>query len=287
MPVVNNNKIAKNTFLLYVRMFLLMAVSLYTSRIILKVLGVDDYGIYNLVGGFISIFSFVSGAMVSAIQRFFNVAIGEKDQEKFMRIYTMGINMFAVFSLFLIVIAGIVGTWFVATQLNIPSGRETAAIWVFWISLITSIVQLFRSPDNAAIIAFEEMGFYAYISILEAVLKLALVFLLVKINSDKLVLYCWLYLGSTILINAIYKLYVNRKFSVCRYKRIWDKNILRQLVSFSGWSLLAQGAHVTENQGESFLTNHYFDVTVNAARGVSAQVYNAINLFLINFHQYQ
>ena len=264
-------------------MLLLMAVSLYTSRVILQVLGINDYGIYNLVGGFISIFSFVSIALVNSIQRFFNVAIGKNDNEKYTRIYSMGINIFILFSLLLLIVGGTIGGWFICTQLNIPSGRKTAAIWVFSISLVTSIVMLFRSSDNASIIAFEKMSFYAYISIFEAVFKLAIVFFLAQLNYDKLILYCWLYLAVTVIINIAYKIYVNKCFPVCRYHFIWDKNLLKQLMVFSGWNLLTQGAHIAENQGESFLSNYYYNVSLNAARGVASQVYNAVNLFLTNF----
>ena len=136
MPV-NNQRIAKNTAALYLRMLLLMAVSLYTTRVILATLGVDDYGIYNLIGGFITLFSFISNALVAAMQRFFNVALGHNDREEYQRIYSMGVNIFALFSLFLLVVGETIGLWFIKTQLNIPLGRENAALWVYQISIIT------------------------------------------------------------------------------------------------------------------------------------------------------
>lgn len=283
MAVVDNKKIAKNTIMLYIRMLLLMAVSLYTSRVVLQVLGVEDYGIYNLVGGFISIFSIIQSAMVAAVQRFFNVALGEGNEGQYTRIYSMSINIFALFSIFLLLIGGSVGSWFVYNYLNLPEGRERTAVWVFILSILTSIVNLFRTPDNASIIAFEKMSFYAYISILEAILKLLIVFLLLQFNSDKLILYCLLFLLTTAIINVAYKVYVNRNFSLCRYRFLWDKEIFRKIFVFSGWNLLTQSSHVVETQGESFLVNRYYGVSLNAAKGVSAQVYNAVNLFLINF----
>lgn len=282
MPV-NNQRIAKNTFVLYLRMLLLMAVSLYTSRVILATLGVDDYGLYNLIGGFITLFSFISAALVGAMQRFFNVALGKGEKEEYQRIYSMGINIFALFSVFLLLVGETVGLWFVTTQLNIPEGREMAALWVYQVSLASLIVSLFRTPDNASIIAHEKMGFYAYISIFEALLKLGVVYLLTLINIDKLILYVLLYLASTVLINVIYAFYCRKNIPECRYSLMWDRDLFKKLVSFSGWSMLSGGTRVLKSQGEAYLLNHYYSVAVNAAFGVAAQVYNAVNLFLTNF----
>lgn len=281
--VVDNKRIAKNTVALYIRMLLLMAVSLYTSRVILDVLGVDDYGIYNLIGGFVTLFSFISSALVGAMQRFFNVALGKNDSEQYKKLYSMSINIFAIFSLSLIVIGETVGLWFVSTQLNIPGGRETAALWVYQVSLATLVVTLFRTPDNASIIAHEKMSFYAYISIGEAFLKLVIVFMLQSIGHDKLIIYVLLYLVSTVLINVVYWFYCRTRIPLCRFSLMWDGEICRKLVSFSGWNLLSGGARVIKSQGDAFFLNHFYSVAVNAAFGLAAQVYNAVNLFLTNF----
>lgn len=280
---VDSRRIAKNTFALYLRMLLLMAVTLYTSRVILAALGVDDYGIYNLIAGFITLFSFISHALVGAMQRFFNVAMGRNDEDLYKKVYSMSINIFILFSLFLLLVGETLGLWFVTTQLNIPEGRESAALWVYQLSLLTLIVNLFRTPDNASIIAHERMSFYAYISIGEAVLKLVIVFMLKAIEGDKLIVYVILYLASTILINVVYWLYCRRTIPLCRYSLMWDKSISRSLVSFSGWHLLTGGSRVLKSQGDSYLLNHYYSVAVNAAFGVAAQVYNAVNMFLTNF----
>lgn len=282
MPV-DNQRIAKNTLMLYIRMLLLLAVSLYTSRVILAALGVDDYGIYNLIGGFVTLFSFISSALVGAMQRYFNVALGQGDKEEYQRIYTMGINMFIIFSLFLFLVGETVGLWFVKSQLNIPKGRETAALWVYQVSIITLVVNLFRTPDNASIIAHEKMEFYAYISIFEAFIKLAIVFLLDRIVADKLILYVFLYLGATVMINVLYTVYCHCKISECRYTLMWDSKLFRELLSFSGWNMLSGGSSVLKSQGDAFLLNHYYSVAVNAAFGVASQIYNAVNLFLTNF----
>ena len=260
-----------------------MAVTLYTSRVILATLGVNDYGIYHLIAGFITLFSFISHSLVGAMQRFFNVALGKKDEDLYKRVYSMSINIFLLFSLFLLLVGETVGLWFVKTQLNIPEGRESAALWVYHISLLSLVVHLFRTPDNASIIAHERMSFYAYISIGEAVLKLAIVFMLQAISGDKLITYVLLYLAATVLINVAYWLYCRKTISLCRYSLMWDKPLFKTLVSFSGWNLLTGGSRVLKSQGDSYLLNHYYSVAVNAAFGVAAQVYNAVNMFLTNF----
>jgi len=283
MTFVDNKRIAKNTALLYIRMIILMAVTLYTSRVVLAVLGVDDYGIYSLIGGIIALFSFISNALVSAMQRFFNVALGERDQEKYHRVYVMGFNLLILFSVFLLLVGETLGLWFVNNKLNIPEGREAAAFWVYQISIVTLIVHLLRTPDNASIIAYERMGFYAYLSIGEALLKLGIVFLLQVFAMDKLLLYVILYLVATALINVAYKIYCNKMFAECRYNWLWDKKLFRELLSFSGWSLLSNGSRTVTMQGENIFLNQYYSVSVNAARGIAAQVYNAVNTFLTNF----
>lgn len=283
MSFVNNRQIAKNTTMLYIRMIILMAVTLYTSRVILATLGVDDYGIYSLVGGIIALFSFISNALVGAMQRFFNVALGQRDEAKYHRIYVMGYNIFFLFSAFLLLVGETVGLWFVNYKLNIPEGRETATFWVYQISILTLIVQLLRTPDNASIIAYERMGFYAYLSIGEALIKLGIVYLLQLFEMDKLILYVILYLVATVIINVAYKIYCNKQFAACHYKWLWDPKLFKELLSFSGWSLFSNGSRTITMQGENILLNQNYSVSVNAARGIAAQVYNAINIFLTNF----
>lgn len=283
MQSVNNKRIAKNTVFLYIRMILLMGVSLYTTRVVLAILGVDDYGIYQLIGGFISLFSIISSALVTAVQRFFNIALGKADQMLFSNIYSTSLILLIILSAILLIIGETVGLWFINKQLNIPAGREDATFWVYQLSLITLIVSLFRSPDNAAIIAHERMSFYAFLSIAEALLKLAIVFLLSLVGSDKLITYTLLYLCVTAIINVFYKLYCNMCFSYCRFRFIWDKRLTKEMMSFSGWTLMGKGVQLGTIQGENFFLNHYYSVSVNAARGVASQVYNAINVFLYNF----
>lgn len=283
MSFVDNKRISKNTVVLYVRMILLMAVTLYTSRVILATLGVENYGIYSLIGGIIALFSFISNSLVGAMQRFFNVALGQNDEARYHRIYVMGYNLLFFFSFFLLLVGETVGFWFVNCKLNIPDGRENAAFWVYQISILTLIVHLLRTPDNATIIAYERMGFYAYLSIGEALIKLGIVYLLQLFDMDKLILYVMLYFIATVIINLAYKIHCNKHFSPCHYKWLWDSKLFKELLSFSGWSLFSNGSRTITMQGENIMLNQYYSVSVNAARGVAAQVYNAINTFLTNF----
>ena len=228
-------------------------------------------------------FSFISHSLVGAMQRFFNVALGKKDKERYHRVYVMGYNIFFLFSAFLLLVGETVGLWFVNNKLNIPAGRETAAFWVYQISIVTLIVQLLRTPDNASIIAHERMNFYAYISIGEAFIKLGIVYLLKLFAFDKLILYVLLYLVASAIINLIYKVYCNRKFAECKYNWLWDKTLFKEMITFSGWTLLSNGSRTVTMQGENVFLNRYHSVSVNAARGIAAQVYNAVNTFLANF----
>ena len=283
MGFSDNKRIAKNTVLLYFRMLLLMVVTFYTSRVILDTLGVDDYGIYNLIGGFITLFSFISAALIAAIQRFFNVALGHNDDEQFQRIYSMGYMVLVMFSVIVLILGETIGLWFVKNKLNIPLGREAAAMWVYQFSIITLIIHLLRVPDNASIIAHERMNFYAYLSVGEAFLKLGIVFLLKIGKYDKLILYVILYCLTTTIINCAYKVYCKRSFSSCRFKWIWDGKLFTDMLTFSGWSVLTSGTHVLVNQGNAFFLNRYYSVAVNAAQDLAAQMYNAVNSFLTSF----
>ena len=283
MAVVNNKQIARNTLFLYIRMLLILAVSLYTSRVILKTLGVEDYGIYNLVAGFVTLFTFISNALVSAIQRFLNVALGENDLDRFADIFSMSITVMLLTSILILVLGETIGLWFVETQLNIPESRKTASIWVYQLSLLTFIINIIRSPYNAAIIAYERMSFYAYVSIVEVLLRLGLVFSLIIIPYDKLIAYTLLYLLVMVLVFLAYVFFCKKSFSGCDYHFKKDKSLFKEIVSFSGWSLLGQSAVVAAGQGDSFFVNRFFSVTSNAAMGVSAQLTGAIETFITNF----
>ena len=283
MTVINNKRIAKNTVLLYLRMLLLMGVTLYTSRIILQALGIADYGIYNLIGGFVTLFAIVTNTLVIATQRFLNFALGVDDNKRFDNIFIMSINIMFLISILIILLSETIGVWFIYNYLNIPDDRIIAAIWVFRFSVYTFVINLLRTPYNAAIISFEKMAFYAYISILEVILKLLVVYLLLWTDDDRLILYAILYFIINVLVTLGYKFYCNQKLKKCNYKFLWDKALFKELLSFTGWSLFGQAGYVLRGQGDSFLVNRFYSVAVNAAMGVNSQVTGAITLFVSNF----
>lgn len=283
MANINNRRIAKNTLLLYVRMLLIMAVSLYTSRVVLEVLGIEDYGIYNLIAGFVTFLAFISNALVSSMQRYFNVALGQDDIRRYKEVFSMSINILLLFCVLILVVGETIGLWFVKNELDIPVERQEAAFWVYQISIFTFIASTLRTPFHASIIANESMSFYAYISIFEVILRLVTVFFLKIIPADSLIVCAALYGLVVVLVNVVYMVYCRRNFEGCRYSFKRDKELFVELLSFSGWSLMGQSAVVVRNQGEAILVNRFFTVVANAAMGVASQVTSAIELFVTNF----
>lgn len=264
-------------------MLLILAVSLYTSRVILKVLGVEDYGIYNLIAGFVTFLTFISNSLVSAMQRYFNVALGKNDLENYRDVFSMSINILALFSCLILILGETVGLWFVMNYLNIPPNRYDASIWVYHLSLLTFVTNTLRTPFHASIIAHERMSFYAYISLVEVFFRLGLVFLLMIIPGDKLILYSIIYFFVIVLVNAAYMIYCHSNFQVCCYTFKRDKVLFKELVSFSGWTLVGQVSVVIKNQGEAIFVNRFFSVAANAAMGIATQVAGALELFVSNF----
>lgn len=279
----NNKRIAKNTFMLYIRMFVMMAVSLYTSRVVLQVLGETDYGIYNIIGGVVVLFSFLNSALLQATQRFLNFELGKGNLDGLNRIFCMSMNAYILLSLLFFILSETLGLWFVNTQLNIPADRMTAANWVYQFSIVTFIVNLIRVPYNATIIAYERMTFFAYLSLLEVVLKLLVVYFLFVITWDKLSFFALFYTLAPLLINYLYKIYCNRYFSITYYRWMWDGKSFRQLFSFSGWSLFGSIANILASQGLNILVNIFYGVTVNAAIGIANQISAKVSQFMTNF----
>ena len=279
----NNKRIAKNTMMLYIRMFVMMAVSLFTSRIILQVLGETDYGIYNIIGGVVIFFSFMNTALLQATQRFLNFELGKKNDQGVKIIFCMSMNSYLILALLFLVVAETIGLWFVNTQLNIPSERMIAANWVFQFSIITFIIYLVQVPYNATIIAYEQMDFFAYLSLLEVVIKLISVYLLFIISWDKLILFSFFYTITPLLINLIYKIYCNRHYPVTHYHFFWDGNTFKKLFSFSGWSLFGSVTNMLASQGINIVVNIFCCVVLNAALGIANQVSAKVNQFMTNF----
>lgn len=279
----NNKRIAKNTLLLYLRTLFIMLVTLYTSRVVLNTLGVTDYGIYNVVGGVVMMFSVISGSLSSSISRFITYELGHGDSEKLKRIFCTSVNIQISISLVIFVLAELLGGWFLNTKMNIPVERLSAANWVLQCSLLSFIINLISVPYNACIIAHEKMSAFAYISILEAALKLAVVYMLLVSPYDKLVTYAILLVIVALFIRLTYGQYCKRHFEESHYKFVYDKSLVKEMTNFASWSFLGNGAYILNVQGVDMLINVFFGVTLNAARGVATQVQNAVMQFVNNF----
>ena len=280
----DNKRIAKNTALLYVRSLILLVITLYTSRVILKALGVEDYGIYNLVGGVVTMFAMISGTLSSASQRFITFALGEGDSGNCKKVFSNSITLHIVLGLIIVAILEIGGVWFLNHKLNIPEGRMAVANVVLQCSIATFFVNIISVPFNALIIAHEKMSAFAYISILEGVLKLLIAILLLYVWMDKLVLFAILQLALAVILRSIYSIYCNRHFEEAqRLKLHIDKGLFKDMFSFAGWNLFGQTSLVLRNQGVDIVLNMFFGVTVNAAKGVSNQVQRAVMQFVGNF----
>ncbi len=278
-----NNRIAKNTGLLYLRLILTMLVSLYTSRVVLQILGVEDFGIYSVVGGIIIMFGFFNDALSFTTQRFLSIEMGRNDPIELKNVFSSSITIHFTISLIVLILAESIGLWFLNNQLEIPDERMSAANWVYQFSVLTFIINILSTPYNAAIIAHERMSFYAYLSIVESLLKLVIVFILSWGSLDKLKLYATLIFVVSLCIRILYQLYCKKSFSECKYEFRWDASLLKRLTFFSGWNLFGSIASVANNQGIGFLLNIFFGVTINAAVGIANQVNAAVYQFVVNF----
>lgn len=279
----NNKRIAKNTMLLYARMLFMMAVSLFTSRVVLNTLGVEDYGIYNVVGGVVAMFGFINGAMSSATQRYITFALGKDDMRNLQRVFSTALQIHFLIAAVIVVLGETVGLWFLYSQMQIPAERMDAAFWVLQCSIVTTVVMIISVPYNADIIAHEKMSAFAYISIFEAVLKLAVVYVLLIFSYDKLILYAFLMLAVQLLIRFCYNRYCNRHFEESKYHHVWDKPLFKEMTGFASWSMFGNLSGILYGQGLNMLLNVFFGPVVNAARAVAVQVQNAIQQFVSNF----
>lgn len=279
----DSKRLAKNTIMLYFRTMLTMVIALFTSRIVLDSLGVDNYGIYNVVGGVIAMFSVLTGSLSISISRYITYELGRGDKEKLQRIFSTSINILIVFSIIIIILGETAGVWFLNNKLNIPEDRLYAANWVLQFSILTFIANLISIPYNATIIAHERMSAFAYVSILEVSLKLIVVYLLYIYPCDKLIAYAFLLFVISIVIRMVYGVYCNRNFEETRYVFCKDQTLIKEMTSFAGWSFLTNGAYIFNTQGVNILINLFFGVAVNAARGIATQVETAIMKFANDF----
>ncbi len=278
----DTRRIAKNTVFLYMRSILVMLIGIYTSRVVLKTLGVDDYGIYQVIGGFVAMFSILSSSLVNASQRFISFEMG-KAEPQMKRLFSGTVSIHILLALTVLVVFETFGIWFLNSKLNISPERMPAANWVFQCSVLTFCINLISVPYNASIIAHEKMNIFAYISIYEAIAKLGIVYLLSIIGFDKLVVYAILMLLIAVSLRTIYGLYCTRHFDECRFHFVIDKPLFKEMLGFTGWNFIGSTAGILTNQGINILINIFFGVALNTARGLADQVNNAINTFVSNF----
>ena len=278
-----NKRIAKNTLLLYIRMFIMMGVSLYTSRVVLQTLGVDDFGLYNIVGGVAVLFSVFNSSLAGSTQRFLNYEMGRDDVSAVNKVFGCSIMLHIILCVVLIILAETIGLWYVNTYLNVPFGRYDASRIVYQLSVLTLCINVLRVPFNACIIAHEKMDFYAYVSVAEAVLKLIVVFMLTMCDFDRLIFYSFLILLVTVLVNVSYVIYCSKIFPDIKTKLLWEKQTIKGMLSFSGWSLFGSAAVISAQHGINLVLNFFCGVGLNAAAGIAHQVTSAMYGFIANF----
>ena len=276
-------RIAKNTLMLYFRQILIMIVSLYTVRVVLNTLGAEDYGIYNVVAGVVTMFSFLSNSMATASQRYFSFALGQNDSESLKKYFSMSFTIYCLIALIVLVLAETVGLWFVVNKLVVPIERKDATFWIYQSSVFSMIFTILTAPFMASIIAHEDMNIYAYVSIIEVVLKLGIVFLLPLFAIDKLIFYGLLMAGVVFINTAIYRTICVKKYVECKFSFFWEKSLFKELVSYTGWNMFGSAVGVLKNQIVNIILNQFFNPVVNAARGIAAQVNSAVNSFAQNF----
>ena len=287
MPSIssNNKRIARNTLFMYARMILIMIVSLYTVRVVLKTLGAEDYGINNVVGGIVTMLGFLASTMSGASMRFFSYELGRKDFKKLSDFFNVTFWFYVVLSFIVVILAETVGLWFVCNKLVIPENRMSAALWVYQCSIISFIVHMMAIPYNSLILAREKMDLYAYVGIIEVLLKLLVAYLITVSPFDKLASYAVMLMLASILISSFYFIYDTIKFPESHVKRFWNGKIFKEVFNYSAWSLFGAVALVFRGQGINILLNIFFGPIVNASRAIAYQVNGAINTFVTGFTQ--
>ena len=279
----NRKRVIKNTLLLYIRMFLMVAIGLFTSRVVLSTLGVSDYGIYNVVGGIVTMLSFLNTGMVASSQRFLSYELGRSDLKRLKQVFCTSFTIHIVIALIIGLFAETIGLWFVNTHLNIDSDRMFAANCVYQASILTFMLSVISVPYNSGIVAHERMSAFAYVSILESLLKLLIVYLLWASPWDKLIVYGALVVAVSALICWIYAFYCRKNFEECSYTFSFDKQLFKEMSSFAGWSVIGNMGYSMRDQMSNIILNLFYGTTLNAARGIAMQVSGVINTFSNNF----
>ena len=279
----DNKRILKNTLFLYARMILIMCIGLYTVREFLSLLGVEDYGIYNVIGGLVTMFSFLNGTLAAASQRYFSVELANNNISGLNKSFRFNITVYLCIIVLSIIALETIGLWFLNNKLIIPKDRLFAANVVYQFSIVAFALQMITVPYNALIISYERMSAFAYIGIFEAFFKIIIVIVLSVITWDKLIIFGLLTLVSAIMVTMSYIIYCRRKLKGCEYSFYWNSAEAKELVSFTGWHLLGTLSTVIRSQGINLLLNSFFNPAINAARAIAYQVYNSINQLSSNF----
>ena len=281
----NTKRLAKNTLLLYLRSLFNLFVALYSSRLVLQALGVEDYGINNAVAGFVSMFWLVTGSLSSAVSRFLTFELGRNDAERTDKVFSLSLNILLVMGLVVLLLSESFGIWFLRNRLNIPDGRDYAAFWVFQFSVLTVITSFIIVPFNAAIIAHERMNIYAFLGIGETLVKLFIALFLVygSYSIDRLILYSLLWLIATLSMQGITFVYCRKSFPECRFRLLFDKPLFKQLFSFAGWNFVGKISGTFSGQGVNVVMNIIFGPVINSARGLAGTVGNTVAIFVNNF----
>ena len=283
MVASNTSRIAKNTLLLYFRMLLTMGVTLYTSRVILNALGIEDYGIYNVVGGVVAMFGILSGSLSAAISRFITFELGKGDLDKLKRIFCTSVNIQVILIAIITILMETIGIWFLNNKMVIPEERLGAANWVFQFSVITFALNLLSVPYNAVIIAHEKMAAFAYISIIDCTLKLIVAFIIAYNPFDRLVYYGLLIMIVGLINRMMYAIYSKRHFEEATYRMIFDKGLMKEMFGFAGWNFIGSSASILRDQGGNMVLNLFFGPVVNASRGIAVQINSALHSFVNSF----
>jgi O-antigen/teichoic acid export membrane protein len=279
----SNKRIAKNTVALYFRMIITMLVGLFTSRIILQALGVEDYGIYNVVGGFVAIFSMISGSLTSAISRYITFELGRANIDKLRIVFSTSILVQIGLGVIIILIGETVGLWFLYNKMVIPEARLDAAFWVFQFAILTFIINLLSTPYNACIISHERMNAFAYISIYEVICKLLICYAVMYSPIDRLVCYAILLFCVGVSVRIVYALYCKKYFEECNFRYVLDKELLKRMFSFAGWNFIGSAGWVLRAEGGTILFNLFGGPTINAANGIAAALSGVVTGFVTNF----
>lgn len=280
--VYDNRRIARNTVFLYGRLLVVLVISLYTVRILLNALGVEDYGVYNVVGGFVSLFSFFNTTMANATQRFYNFEIGRNGEEAVNEVYNAVIRTQIICAIIIILVTEVIGVWYVNTKMIIPADRLWAANGIFQFSVLSLLLMILQIPYSAAAMAYERMDFYAIVGVIDVFLKLVIAFIIQYYAGDKLFLYGILFSTIAMIDFGLYYIYSKKNFRWLKYKKIYSKQLQKELLSFSGWNIFGSSAYMLRQQGINILLNYFFGVIVNAANGIASQVSSALQYFSAN-----